>query len=115
MTLPIGVDPVHIIKITVRIEVPVVFPLPADADERGVTWDDLNAIAVERVTDAVTPAFARTVSDMVAMRGPGSGGHYSEPSSLDILAAPHLSADFPAGITHSDRDPLEYDDEVDDD
>jgi hypothetical protein len=98
MTLQVGVDQVHVIKVTVRIEVPVVFPLPADADERGVTWDDLIAMAVERVTDAITPAFARTASEIVALRGPGSSGHYSEPSSLEILAAPHLSADFPEAV-----------------
>jgi hypothetical protein len=30
----------NVILVTVRIEVPVLFPFPADAEERGVTWDE---------------------------------------------------------------------------
>lgn len=96
----------RIIKITVRIEVPVIFPLPADADERGVTWDDLNEAALDRVNGLIPGDLARAMEEIVAMRGPGSGGTYTH-GIPEILAAPHLSADFPASKCTSD-DPTNH-------
>jgi hypothetical protein len=87
----------NVILVTVRIEVPVLFPFPADAEERGVTWDELNETAISAVCDILPPSFTReAVEEMVALRGPGSSGHYIGQSAEDKVAEPHLTAEFPA-------------------
>ena len=98
-----------ILLVTVRVEIPVVFPFPADADESGTTWDDIRGRAVELVRSRLIPGFGMgglaLYSELVALTGPGSGGHYNGPRDAGVvgykpmitetLEKPHLLARFP--------------------
>lgn len=90
-------NPVYMQEVTLRFI--VILPADPEADDKaGLTWPEVGEIAISAVRDDIKAHGLKNATEVVASRGPGGRGLFTNDQSiLELDAAPHVKATISRG------------------